>query len=584
MYITEVPNRNSPPCILLRESYREGGKTRQRTLANLTKWPKDLVENFKALLKGGHVQNGPLADCFEIVASRAHGHAAAVCGTIKKLGLPSMIDRKPSRERDLIQAAIAGRLLFSRYSKLALARELSPKTASTSLAELCGLDPNEPVEVDEIYSAMRWLGERQTKIENALARRHLDDGVLVLYDLTSTWYEGEHCPLAEFGYNRDGKKGKKQINIGLLCDRDGRPISVEVFKGSTSDPKTIGSQIAKIKKRFKLNKIVLAGDRGMLTSARIREEISTEKDLAWISALNSKSIASLVNKGVLQLDLFDEEKVLAEIEAPDQFPNERLVVCRNKRLAKERDTNRQSLLAATEEVLTTIKSAVERKTNPYRGKDMIGRRVEREAAKYKMLKHFELKIEEDSFTWTRDDDSIESEGALDGIYVIRSGRVSEEEMDSEQLVYAYKALANVEQAFRCLKSIDLQVRPIFHRLEEMVRAHVFLCMLSYYVDWHMRKALAPMLFAEDDPEGSASQRDNPVDAAQPSDSAQAKAHNRVDDQGRPVHSFATLLAKLGTIVQSKLLPKLDGAIPFSKITQADDEQKRAFELLGVKAP
>lgn len=581
MYIARVPNRNSPPCILLRESYRIGRKTFQRTLANLTAWPAELVENFKILLQGGHARAGSLEDSFEICSSRAHGHVYAVRATIDKLGLPALIGRSPGRERDLMLATIAGRILFESYSKLALARELSAATASTSLGELCGLDV---VRVEDIYAAMRWLLPRQQKIEKALAQRHLTEGVLLLYDLTSTWYEGECCPLAEFGHNRDGKRGKRQINIGLLCDSDGRPIAVEVFKGSTADPDTVASQVAKLRERFGLRKIVLVGDRGMLTSARIREELAGVKDLAWISALTSKSIAKLVQARAFQPELFDEERMLAEIDCPELFPGERLVVCRNPCLAKERAAKRQELLQATEEVLSSIRQCVQRPRAPYRGKDKIARRVEREAAKYKMLKHFDLDIGEDYLHWQRKEDSIHAEAALDGFYVIRAGRIERAEMSSERLVESYKALGRVEQAFRCLKTIDLHMRPIFHRLEDMVRAHALLCMLAYYVDWHMREALAPMLFAEDDPQGAAAKRSNPVDAAQPSDRAEAKACEKIDAAGRPVHSFRTLLARLGTLVVSKLRPKLEGATPFRKITQPDTEQLRAFELLGLKAP
>lgn len=581
MYVARVPNRNSPPCILLRESYRVGNKTFQRTLANLTSWPTELIENFKILLKGGNAQPGSLEDSFEICSSRPHGHAYAVRATIDKLGLPALIGRSPGPERDLMLGAIAGRILFESYSKLALARELSTDTASTSLGELCGLDT---VRVEDIYTAMRWLLPRQQKIEKALAQRHLTEGVLVLYDLTSAWYEGECCPLAEFGHDRDGKRGKRQINIGLLCDSQGRPIAVEVFKGSTGDPDTVASQIAKLRERFGLRKIALVGDRGMLTSARIREDLAGVEDLAWISALTSKSIAKLVQAQAFQPELFDEERMLAEIDSQELFPGERLVVCRNPRLARERAAKRQELLKATEEVLSKIRQCVQRPRAPYRGKDKIARRVEREAAKYKMLKHFDLDIGEDHLHWQRKEEGIRAESALDGFYVIRAGRIERAEMSAERLVESYKSLGRVEQAFRCLKTIDLHMRPIFHHLEDMVRAHALLCMLAYYVDWHMRKALAPMLFAEDDPQGAAAKRSNPVEPAQPSDSAEAKAREKTDAAGRPVHSFRTLLARLGTIVESKLRPKLKGAAQFRKITQADSEQLRAFELLAIKAP
>ena len=344
MYIESVPNRNSPPCILLRESIREGKKTRKRTIANLTSWPKDLVENLRILLKGGRATEAPLENSFEIVRSRSHGHVHAVVALIKKLGLPAIIDRGDSPQRRLVLATIAGRILFP-GSKLALARELSPDTASSTLGELCGLEPNAAVDVKEIYSAMRWLFEKQPNIEKRLARKHLENGTLVLYDLTSTWYEGDTCPLAERGHNRDGKAGKKQINIDLLCDRRGCPIACEAFKGSTADPNTLATQIAKLRERFGLSKVVLVGDRGMITSARIAEEFRDVEGLGWISALRNDALQKLVKEQVLDPELFDEYG-LAEICCEELYPGERLVVCRNPRLAKERAERRSALLQA----------------------------------------------------------------------------------------------------------------------------------------------------------------------------------------------------------------------------------------------
>ena len=582
MYIEPVPNRNSPPCILLRESIREGKKTRKRTIANLTSWPKELLENFRILLKGGRASEHSLEESFEIVRSRAHGHAHAVVALIKKLGLPAIIDRKDSPQRRLVLATIAGRILFP-GSKLALARELSPDTASSTLGELCGLEQDKAVEVKEIYSAMRWLFEKQPNIERKLAKEHLKDGTLVLYDLTSTWYEGDTCPLAEHGHNCDGKTGKKQINIGLLCDGRGCPIACEAFKGSTADPNTLATQIAKLRERFGLSKVILVGDRGMITSARIDEEFRDVDGLGWISALRNDAIAKLVKEQAFQPELFDE-CALAEINCEELYPGERLVVCRNPRLAKERAERRKALLEATEEALQKVKAAVDRACNPYRGKDRIARRIEREIAKYKMLKHFELKIGEDSLEWTRDEGSIEGESRLDGLYVVRAGRVSAEEMDGEGLVRSYKSLANVEKAFRNIKTVDLQVRPIFHSDEEMVRAHIFICMLGYYVDWHLREALAPMLFAEEDREAAEAKRENIVAPAQRSETTLSKVASKVDWQGRPVHSLRTLLGHLSSIVSSTFRPKLEGAPTFEKITQPTEDQARAFELLGVRSP
>jgi len=580
MYIESVPNRNSPPCILLRESFREGNKTRKRTLANLTNWPKQLVENFRILLQGGHAHPESLENCFEVTKTRSYGHAYAVVGTIKKLGLHTILDRQNSPQRRMAMAAIAGRILFP-GSKLALARELDPSTGSSCLGELCGLDQSKRVEVEELYEAMRWLFARQEKIENALARTHLRDGCLVLFDLTSTWYEGEHCPLAAFGYSRDSKRGKKQINFGLLCDVRGCPIACEVFKGSTADPATVSSQITKLRERFGLKKVILVGDRGMLTSARIDEELRGVEGLGWISALRSGAIQNLVKNSVIQPELFDDF-ALAEITCEEDYPGERLVVCRNPYLAEERARKRRELLQATEVILRQIQSCVTRQRNPYRGEANIARRVEREASRYKMLKHFQLEIGAASLQWQRDEQSIAQESQLDGLYVVRAGAVSEQEMDSASLVRSYKQLANVEKAFRNLKTVDLEVRPIFHHLEDMVRAHIFLCMLSYYVDWHMREALAPLLFADDDRTAAAAKRKNVVEPAQRSDSALDKTATKSDAQGRPVHSLKTLLSKLSSIVTSIMRPKLKNAETFSKITRPDRDQARALELLGLR--
>lgn len=579
MYIESVPNRHSPPCILLRESFREGKKTHKRTIANLTSWPKRLIEDFRILLKGGHASEHPIEDSFEVVRSRAYGRAYAVVATIKKLGLPALLDRKDSPERRMTIATIAGRILFP-GSKLALSRELSPETASCALSDLCGLDQDKR-EVDDIYSAMRWLFAKQEKIENALARRHLEEGSLVLYDLTSTWYEGETCPLAERGHDRDGKAGKKQINIGLLCDVRGCPVACEVYKGSTADPSTVASQIAKLRGRFGLKKIILVGDRGMITTARINEEFRGVEGLGWISALRSNAIMSLVKQEAIEPELFDDFG-LAEITGQEDYPNERLVVCRNPHLAAKRAGKRLQLLEATEKVLRNLQGCVSRERNPYRGKDKIGARIQREAGRYKMLKHFDLEIGEESISWQRNEEAIAREARLDGLYVVRVGRVSQEEMDSAGLVRSYKQLANVEKAFRNIKTIDLEVRPIFHRVEDMVRAHVFVCMLGYYVDWHMREALVPMLFAEEDRQAAEAKRENVVAPAQRSETTLHKIETKTDAQGRPVHSFKTLLSDLSSIVESKMRPKIKGARDFSKITVPTELQARAFKLLGIR--
>jgi len=580
MYIESVPNRDSPPCILLRESFREGKRTHKRTIANLTSWPKKLVEDFRILLKGGHASEQPLEDSFDVVRTLPYGPAYAVVGTIKKLGLPALFARKDCPQRRMAIATIAGRILFP-GSKLALSRELSPETASSALGAICGLEQDKRVEAEDIYTAMRWLFEKEEKIEKALARRHLQEGSLVLYDLTSTWYEGETCPLAERGYNRDGKAGKKQINIGLLCDVRGCPVACEVYKGSTADPSTVASQIAKLRGRFGLKRIIMVGDRGMITTARINEEFRQVDGLGWISALRSDAIMRLVKQEAIQPELFDDFG-LAEITAQEDYPNERLVVCRNPHLAAERARKREQLLKATEEVLGKLQNCVSRERNPYHGKDKIGARIQREAGRYKMLKHFNLEIGEESLSWQRDDEAIAREARLDGLYVVRAGRVSHEEMDSAGLVRSYKQLANVEKAFRNIKTIDLEVRPIFHRLEDMVRAHVLVCMLAYYVDWHMREALAPMLFAEEDRQAAEAKRENVVAPAQRSEATLSKVTTKTDAEGRPVHSFQTLLSNLSTIAESKMRPKIKGALEFSKITTPAPFQASILRLLGIR--
>ena len=574
MYIETVPNRGSRPAILLREGWREGKRVRKRTLANLSDWPQAKIDALRAVLKGAPAGTAP-EDAFEIRRSRPHGHVAAVLGSVYRLGLDRMLDRGRSDQRDIIVALIVARIVDPR-SKLATVRGLHEETLSSSLGELLGL---EEIDEDQVYAAMDWLMERQDKIEKALAKRHLEEGTLVLYDLSSTWYEGHTCSLAARGYSRDGKKGTLQINFGLMCDRDGRPIAVEVFEGNTGDPATIATQVEKLGKRFKLDRVVLVGDRGMITSARIREDLQSVDGLDWISALRNAQIRKLVDAGSLQLSLFDQRD-LAEFIDP-AFPGERLIACHNPLLAEQRRRKRLELLALTETLLLKIVTATTRKRQPLTGQVAIARRVERDANKYKMAKHFELEITDTSFRYRRKEDTIAQEARLDGIYVIRTS-VPEDALSAQQSVEAYKSLSTVERAFRSIKTVDLKVRPIHHRLENRVRCHIFLCMLAYYVEWHMRRDLAPILFDDHDRAAAKAGRASIVAPAQRSPSAQAKAHSKRTHDGQSVHSFRTLLADLGSIVRNTCTPTAIDVPSFEKTTRPTPLQQRAFDLLGVK--
>ncbi len=574
MYIETVPNRGSRPAILLREGWREGKRVRKRTLANLSDWPQGKIDALRAVLQGTGAGTSP-EDAFEISRSRPHGHVAAVLGSVRRLGLDRMLSRGRSDERDIIVALIVARILDPR-SKLATVRGLRVDTLSSSLGELLDL---EETDEDQVYAAMDWLVERQDKIEKAIAKRHLEDGTLVLYDLSSTWYEGHTCPLAARGYSRDGKKGSLQINFGLMCDRDGRPVAVEVFAGNTADPTTIATQVDKLRKRFKLNRVVLVGDRGMITSARIREDFQSVDALDWISALRNQQIRKLVHVGSLQLSLFDQRD-LAEFKDPT-FPGERLVACRNPLLAEERRRKRIQLLAATEKLFDKIVAATTRKRRPLTGQVEIARRVERDANTYKMAKHFDFEITGKSFSYRRQENNIAEEARLDGVYVIRTS-VAEDVLSAQESVEAYKSLSTVERAFRTIKTVDLKVRPIHHRLENRVRCHIFLCMLAYYVEWHMRRDLAPILFDDHDRDAAKLQRGSVVEPAQRSPSARAKAHTKRTNDGQSVHSFRSLLADLGSIVRNTCTPTAIDVPSFEKTTRPTPLQQRAFELLGVK--
>ena len=572
MYIETVPNRKSPPAVLLREGWREGKRVRKRTLANLTSWPAEKVETLRRLLK-----NEPLVsrdDAFDITRSLPHGHVAAVLGTLHKLRLDRTLASATSPERDRVLALITARILAP-GSKLATARGLSKATARDSLASVLELGE---IDEDDLYAAMDWLLERQDSIERRLAKRHLQDGALVLYGLTSSYLEGRHCALAKHGYSRDGKRGKLQIEFGLLCNHEGCPVAVEVFDGNTADPMTVGAQIDKLRQRFGLKRVVLVGDRGMLTEARIREEVEPA-GLDWISALRSSAIRQLVASGTLQMSLFDETD-LVELRC-DAYPGERLMVCRNPLLAAERARKREVLLQATEGRLDRIVTATQRAKNPLTGKDHIGLRVGKAIGKYKMAKHFELDIAETSFSYQRKAKDIAAEAALDGLYIVRTS-LPATELDATQTVRAYKRLSAVERAFRSFKTMDLKVRPIYHYASDRVRAHIFLCMLAYYVEWHMRARLKPLLFDDDDPEAAAAARTSIVAPAEVSPSAKDKARSKRTAAGLPVHSFRTLLDDLATIAKNRVVARLPNAEPFDLITRPTALQREAFKLLDVR--
>jgi len=571
MYIDCVPNRNSPPAVLLRESYREGGKTRKRTLANLSGWPEAKIEALRAVLRNATVV-GKLDDAFEIERSLPHGHVEAVLGTLRRLGLDRLIGSKRSKQRDVVTSMIVARVLDPR-SKLGTTRALNEATRTSTLGELLELDR---VDENDLYKAMDWLLPRQSKIEQALSRRHLSHGSLVLYDVTSTYFEGRHCPLARMGYSRDRKKGKLQIVIGLVCNAKGCPVSVEVFEGNTADPKTFPSQVQKVQDRFALEQVVFVGDRGMITSARIREDLKDRPGVSWITAVRSTQIKQLVLSGTVQLSLFDERDI-GEVLSPD-YPGERLIACRNPLLAMERKRKRRELLAATEQELDKIVRATRRRRSPLHGKDKIGMRVGRVLGRFKMAKHFLIEIGDASFAYQRDEPKIAQEESLDGIYMLRTS-VAAERMTSEDVVRAYKGLSVVERAFRRLKTVDLKMRPIYHRLPDRVRAHVLICMLAYYVEWHMREALAPILFHDDDKARGEAQRKSIVSPAKRSPRALAKANTKTTDDRFPVHSFQTLLADLATICKNRIRPKMAGAESFDRLTTPTELQRKAMDLL-----
>jgi hypothetical protein len=556
---------------LLRRTYREGGKVKHRTLGNLSHLPADLIETIRRRLRG-EVES---RETWSIVRTLPHGHVAAVLGSLRNLDVERLLGAQHCRERDVTVAMIVARILAP-GSKLATARRLREETASSSLALELGL---EDVADKELYDAMDWLAARQSRIEDKLAKRHLQDGMLVLYDVSGSYYTGRRSGLVQFGHGRDKKKGFPQVIYGLLCNSAGCPVAIEVFPGNTSDSTTLGPQIAKIRQRFGIERVVLVGDRGMITYRCIKEELRGIEGLDWITALRADTIKKLASEGRIQPSLFDERD-LAEIESPD-FPGERLIVCRNPLLADERDRKRKELLAATEKQLDTVVAATTRAKRRLQGAAKIALRVGKVVNQYKVGKHFELDISDTCFAYRRNEVKIREEAALDGIYVIRTS-VDSERFPSESAVRAYKDLATVERAFRCMKTIDLKVRPIYHWLDNRIRAHVFLCMLAYYVEWHMREKLAPILFEDDDKEAASRLRRSIVAPAERSPAAKQKDASKRTDDGYPVHNFRTLLDDLATLAKNRVRVSETQA-EFYELTEATPTQQQALKLLGVTA-
>jgi hypothetical protein len=575
MYVERIPNRNSPPAILLRESYRDGDKIKKRTLANLSDWPAARIDALRLVLRDKAV--APVdQEALTLVRSLPHGHVAAALGTLRKLGLDHILSqggRQPRRPVTLCMAMMVARLTDP-ASKLATARYLDEETAICSLGQVLELGA---VNEQELYEALDWLLGQQERIEQALARRHLRNGTLVLYDVTSTYFEGRTCPLARLGYSRDGKRNKLQIVFGLLCTVEGCPVAVEVFEGNVGDPSTLGQQIDKLRQRFRLERVVLIGDRGMITEARLKETVKPA-GFNFITALRAPAIRNLSEAGMLQLSLFDQRD-LAEITSPD-YPNERLIVCRNPLLAEERARKRRELIEATERELLTIQARVRRDKRRLRGKDRIALAVGAVINHYKMAKHFAITITDHDFAFERKSEEIDAEAALDGIYVLRTD-LKPAILDASATVGAYKKLANVERAFRSLKSVDLEVRPIHHRRANRVRAHVLLCMLAYYLEWNMRQALKPILFDDHDKAAADAARPSIVAKAERSDAAQRKAATKRTADGGPVHSLRSLLDDLATVTRNVMgmVQSPDATfVLYPKLTPAQD---RAFKLLDV---
>ncbi|ARI79909.1 IS1634 family transposase [Microcystis aeruginosa] len=572
MYIEKVPNRNSPPAVLLRESYREGDQVKKRTLANLSKLPDDIIDNLKLALKGATLSmNEGIPNHFEVIRSLPHGHVMAILETIKKLGLDKIISEKASRIRNLVVAMIVARIINPK-SKLATARGFNSETCSQSLGQLLDL---EKADEDELYNALDWLLEKQEKIEKHLALKHLESGTLVLYDVTSTYLEGDGCELGKYGYNRDKKKGKTQIVFGLLCSAKGCPIAVEVFEGNTSDGATLSGQIEKVRKGWGIENVVWVSDRGILTNSKINELVKPIEGLDYITGLTKPQIRKLAEVEVIQLGLFDQVN-LVEFESED-YPDERLIACRNPFIAQKNQLQREALLEAVEKELDLIVQATQREKRALKGQDKIALRVGKILNQFKVNRYYNLEITEEGFSYQRKLELIAQETALDGVYVLRTSLESTL-MDAATTVKAYKSLSQVEEAFRCYKSIDLKVRPIYHYQGDRVKAHIFLCMLAYYVEWHLKQCLAPLLFEDEEiDDGSLN-----VIKANRSESAQSKERKKRNQENFPVHSFRTLLEDLGTICLNTVECTIrEGSYRFSKITRPTQLQQKALDLLGV---
>ncbi|ELP57124.1 transposase DDE domain protein [Microcystis aeruginosa TAIHU98] len=572
MYIEKVLNRNSPPAVLLRESYREGDQVKKRTLANLSKLPDDIIDNLKLALKGATLSmTEGIPNHFEVIRSLPHGHVMAILETIKKLGLDKIISEKSSRIRNLVVAMIVARIINPK-SKLATARGFNSETCSQSLGQLLDL---EKADEDELYNALDWLLEKQEKIEKHLAIKHLESGTLVLYDVTSTYLEGNGCELGKYGYNRDKKKGKTQIVFGLLCSAKGCPIAVEVFEGNTSDGATLSGQIEKVRKGWGIENVVWVSDRGILTNSKIKELVKPIEGLDYITGLTKPQIRKLAEVEVIQLGLFDQVN-LVEFESED-YPDERLIACRNPFIAQKNQLQREALLEAVEKELDLIVQATQREKRALKGQDKIALRVGKVLNQFKVNKYYNLEITEEGFSYQRKLELIAQETALDGVYVLRTSLESTL-MDAATTVKAYKSLSQVEEAFRCYKSIDLKVRPIYHYQGDRVKAHIFLCMLAYYVEWHLKQCLAPLLFEDEEiDDGSLN-----VIKASRSESAQSKERKKRNQENFPVHSFRTLLEDLGTICLNTVECTIrEGSYRFSKITRPTQLQQKALDLLGV---
>lgn len=561
MHIDGVPNRTSRPTYLLRESYREGKKVRKRTLANLSALSDAQIEAIRAVLSGQAVR--PVEQLWQIVQSRSHGAVQALRVAMQRLGFESLIASRASPERDAVCAMVAARII-SAHTKLATTRWWH----TTSLAQQFGV---EGVDEDDLYGAMDWLLERQAQIEKKLAARHLSEGGLALYDLSSSYLEGRCCPLAKIGYSRDGKRNTLQVNYGLLTNRAGCPVSISVYEGNTADANTLPEQVERLREQFGLERLVLVGDRGMI-SHRAIQDLRGLEGLAWITALKSGQIRSLMQGGALQLGLFDERNLFEFAHA--DYPGERLIACRNADLGRARAYKREALLLATEKELERVRTRIA--NGSLAGQDKIGVRVGKVVNKYKVAKLFELTITEQGFEFKRLEAQVALEAALDGIYIIRTS-VPKKQMDLAEAVRSYKALAQVERAFRTMKTIDLHIRPIHHRLETRVRAHIFLCMLSFYVEWHMREAWRELLFADEDLKRKV--RRDPVAAATRSEAALNKVATHTLDDGSPAHSFRTLLQELSTIVRNTCRPSTAGNATFQMTTMPNPTQQRAFDLL-----